>query len=254
MIDVEHVSFSYDKRKAILDDVSFSIGRGEVFGVLGPNGTGKTTIIKCINRILKPDAGEIRFDGRSIRTMKQRDIAKIMAYVPQYMSSFFNLIVVEAVMMGRLPYAGRCYSAEDERIAFEVIEKMNLEPFAFRSIREMSGGERQRVFIARAMAQQPQVIILDEPTSSLDVHNQLFILNTIAQLSRREGITIIMTIHDLNLASLFCDTVLMLRDGHVFAMGPTQEVLTEENIHGMYRVRTRITVEDGFKHVRLLKE
>lgn len=254
MIDVEHVSFSYDKRKAILDDVSFSIGRGEVFGVLGPNGTGKTTIIKCINRILKPDAGEIRFDGRSIRTMKQRDIAKIMAYVPQYMSSFFNLTVVEAVMMGRLPYAGRRYSAEDERIAFEVIEKMNLEPFAFRSIREMSGGERQRVFIARAMAQQPQVIILDEPTSSLDVHNQLFILNTIAQLSRREGITIIMTIHDLNLASLFCDTVLMLRDGHVFAMGPTQEVLTEENIHVMYRVRTRITVEDGFKHVRLLKE
>lgn len=254
MIDVEHVSFSYDKRKAILDDVSFSIGRGEVFGVLGPNGTGKTTIIKCINRILKPDAGEIRFDGRSIRTMRQRDIAKIMAYVPQYMSSFFNLTVVEAVMMGRLPYAGRRYSAEDERIAFEVIEKMNLEPFAFRSIREMSGGERQRVFIARAMAQQPQVIILDEPTSSLDVHNQLFILNTIAQLSRRDGITIIMTIHDLNLASLFCDTVLMLRDGHVFAMGPTQEVLTEENIHVMYRVRTRITVEDGFKHVRLLKE
>lgn len=254
MIDVEHVSFSYDKRKAILDEVSFSIGRGEVFGVLGPNGTGKTTIIKCINRILRPDAGEIRFDGRSIRTMKQRDIAKIMAYVPQYMSSFFNLTVVEAVMMGRLPYAGRRYSAEDERIAFEVIEKMNLEPFAFRSIREMSGGERQRVFIARAMAQQPQVIILDEPTSSLDVHNQLFILNTIAQLSRREGITIIMTIHDLNLASLFCDTVLMLRDGHVFAMGPTQEVLTEENIHVMYRVRTRITVEDGFKHVRLLKE
>lgn len=254
MIDVEHVSFSYDKRKAILDDVSFSIGRGEVFGVLGPNGTGKTTIIKCINRILKPDAGEIRFDGRSIRTMRQRDIAKIMAYVPQYMSSFFNLTVVEAVMMGRLPYAGRRYSAEDERIAFEVIEKMNLEPFAFRSIREMSGGERQRVFIARAMAQQPQVIILDEPTSSLDVHNQLFILNTIAQLSRREGITIIMTIHDLNLASLFCDTVLMLRDGHVFAMGPAQEVLTEENIHVMYRVRTRITVEDGFKHVRLLKE
>lgn len=254
MIDVEHVSFSYDKRKAILDDVSFSIGRGEVFGVLGPNGTGKTTIIKCINRILKPDAGEIRFDRRSIRTMRQRDIAKIMAYVPQYMISFFNLTVVEAVMMGRLPYAGRRYSAEDERIAFEVIEKMNLEPFAFRSIREMSGGERQRVFIARAMAQQPQVIILDEPTSSLDVHNQLFILNTIAQLSRREGITIIMTIHDLNLASLFCDTVLMLRDGHVFAMGPAQEVLTEENIHVMYRVRTRITVEDGFKHVRLLKE
>ena len=130
---------------------------------------------------------------------------------------------------------------------------MQLENFAFRSIKAMSGGERQRVFIARALAQQPQCIILDEPTSSLDLHNQLFILQTITDLAKAGNISVIMTIHDLNLAAMFCDKILMLKDSHIFAYGITEDVLTEININAMYNVKTNVTMADGHKHIRLIK-
>ena len=140
------------------------------------------------------------------------------------------------------------------KIVYDLLEKMDLEVFAFRSIREMSGGERQRVFIARALAQQPKIIILDEPTSSLDLHNQLFILNMIDELAKKEELTIIMIIHDLNLASMFCDKLLMLKDGSIFAYGDTASIVNEENILSVYNVNTKITIVDGNKHVRLLRK
>lgn len=251
---VERVSFAYRRGEAVLDDLSLSVRPGEILGILGPNGTGKTTLLKCINRILQPQSGRVLFEGQDMAKLRQAEIARIAAYVPQYNNNFFAMQVVDAVLMGRLPYVGRSYSKEDERIVFEILESMRLEAFAFRNLREMSGGERQRVFIARAMAQQPRVILLDEPTSSLDLHNQLFILHTIADLARAHAIAIVMTIHDLNLASMFCDTVLMLKDAKLFAAGRAQEVLDEAAIRAMYRVGTRVTMEDGYKHVRLCRE
>lgn len=253
MLEIKNISFSYKKGSNVLENISLNVKHGEILGILGPNGTGKTTFIKCINNILKPDCGEVLFNGKNLSNMKQQEIAKIIAYVPQYVSSFFNVNVIDTVMMGRLPYADRKYSDEDESIVFEILRKMNLEKFAFRNIKEMSGGERQRVFIARAMAQQPKVIILDEPTSSLDLHNQLFILHIVAELAAVNNIAIIMTIHDLNLASMFCDKILMLKDKHIFALGTAQEVLTEDNVKEIYGVETKITIEDGYKHIRLLK-
>lgn len=253
MLEIKNISFGYKKNIPVLENISLSVASGEILGILGPNGTGKTTFIKCINNILKPDCGGVLFNGKNISNMKQQEIAKIIAYVPQYVSSFFNVNVIDTVMMGRLPYADRKYSDEDESIVFEILRKMNLEKFAFRNIKEMSGGERQRVFIARAMAQQPKVIILDEPTSSLDLHNQLFILHIVAELAAVNNIAIIMTIHDLNLASMFCDKILMLKDKHIFALGTAQEVLTEDNVKEIYGVETKITIEDGYKHIRLLK-
>lgn len=254
MLTINNLSFEYHAGKVILDSISLQVEQGEVLGILGPNGTGKTTFIKCINRILQPRSGQVLFDGQDIGMLTQQQIARLMAYVPQYINSFFPMTVVDAVMMGRLPYAGRSYSEQDKQIVFDILQRMNLEQFAFRSIKEVSGGERQRVFIARAMAQQPRLIILDEPTSSLDLHNQLFILHTIAGLAKKNSISIIMTIHDLNLAAMFCDKLLMLKDTHIFAYGSPQNVLNDGNIDAMYKVHTKITTEDGFKHVRLLKE
>ena len=250
----EHITFGYRTERRILDDVSLTLAPGEVLGLLGPNGTGKTTLIKCIAQLLQPAQGTVRVDGTDLAALRPADIAKLIAYVPQYTNAAFGMTALQTVLMGRLPYAGHRYRAEDERIAFDVIARMDLADFAFRNIREMSGGERQRVFIARALAQETGLIILDEPTASLDLYNQLFILRTITEIARRENIAVLMTIHDLNLASLFCDTLLMLKDTHVFSYGKAQEVLTEESVAAMYGVKTCVTVEDGAKHVRLLKE
>ena len=181
MLEINNVSFSYSQDKKILDDISLNVAQGDVLGILGINGAGKTTFIKCLNNIFSPEAGNIKVNGRDIRSMTPKEIAKLIAYVPQYNGTFFNINVLDTVMMGRLPYAGRSYTENDRKIVYEILEKMNLDKFAFRSICEMSGGERQRVFIARALAQQPQIIILDEPTSSLDLHNQLFILKMIEE-------------------------------------------------------------------------
>lgn len=252
-LKVNNVSFGYDKNKMIIDNISLNVDQGEILGILGPNGTGKTTFLKCINNIYKPISGNISYKNKIITELKQEDIAKIIAYVPQYSTNYFSINVINSVMMGRMPYVNKNYTAEDEEIVFSIIKKMNLEEFAFRNIKEMSGGERQRVFIARAMAQQPKIIILDEPTSSLDLHNQLFILHTITKLAKENNITIIMTIHDLNLASMFCDKILMLKDAKIFAYGTPDDVLTKDNIDAMYGVKTEISMADGYKHIRLLK-
>lgn len=253
-LQIKNLSFGYKKNQMILNNINLEIKQGEILGILGPNGTGKTTFIKCINNIHKPNEGRILYDGNNIMNLSQLNIAKIIAYVPQYTNNFFPMNVIDTVMMGRMPYVKKNYSDEDKEIVFSIIKKMNLEKFAFRNIKEMSGGERQRVFIARAMAQQPKIIILDEPTSSLDLYNQLFILHTITKLAKENNITIIMTIHDLNLASMFCDNILMLKDAHIFAHGKPESILTAENIYEIYKVKTEITTPENYKHIRLLKD
>lgn len=252
-LKVTNLSFGYDKKRRILSDISLEIPQGEILGILGPNGTGKTTFIKCLNNIHTPDVGAVSYNGQCITDLRQKEIAKIIAYVPQYINNVFTMNVMDTVMMGRLPYTVKDYSQQDEEIVFSVIKKMHLKQFAFRNIKEMSGGERQRVFVARALAQQPKIIILDEPTSSLDLYNQLFILHTLTKLAKKNNITIIMTIHDLNLASMFCDKILMLKDTRIFAYGTPESILTAENIYAMYKVKTEITAPEHYKHIRLLK-
>ena len=252
-LKINKLSFSYSHEKIVLNDVSFAVEQGEILGVLGTNGTGKTTLLKCINNILEPTVGGIYFGKEDITKLKQNEIAKIIAYVPQYANNLSPVTVIDFVMQGRIPYAGFSFSQNDKQIVLDVLRQFDLENYAFRKVNELSGGERQRVLIARALAQDPKIIILDEPTSSLDLYNQLFILEIIKEMGQKENLAVIMTIHDLNLASMFCDKLLMLKNGKVFAYGKADDVLTEENIKTVYNVQTAVSMADGCKHIRLVR-
>lgn len=252
-LKINNLSFSYSREKIVLKDVSFAVEQGEVLGVLGTNGTGKTTLLKCINNILQPTVGGIYFGKEDITKLKQNQIAKIIAYVPQYANNLSPVTVIDFVMQGRIPYAGFSFSQHDKQIVLDVLQQFDLENYAFRKVNALSGGERQRVLVARALAQEPKIIILDEPTSSLDLYNQLFILEIIKEMGQKENLAVIMTIHDLNLASMFCDKLLMLKSGKVFAYGKTDNVLTEENIKTVYNVQTTVSIADGCKHIRLVR-
>lgn len=253
-LKVDNISFSYSGGREILKDISFELEQGETLCLLGPNGTGKTTLLKCINHILAPKSGRVYIDGDDVSRMTQIMRAKKIGYVPQYNNNVFPMNVIDTVMMGRIAFAGRKIRSEDKDIVFDIIEKMGLEKFAFKNINEMSGGERQRVFIARALAQEPQIIIMDEPTSSLDLKNQMFTLELITELARGKNIGVIMSIHDLNLTSLFADKVIILKESKIYAVGKPKDALTENNIREIYGVETAVTIEEGYSHVRLRKK
>ncbi|MCD8035867.1 MAG: ABC transporter ATP-binding protein [Clostridiales bacterium] len=252
-LKVENISFSYTADREILKNISFELNQGETLCLLGPNGTGKTTLLKCINHLLTPKQGAVYINGDDVAKMTSIMRAKKIGYVPQYNSNVFQMNVVDTIMMGRIAFAGRKIRTEDKDIVFDIIEKMDLENFAFKNISEMSGGERQRVFIARALAQEPEIIIMDEPTSSLDLKNQMFTLELITKLAHSKNIGVIMSIHDLNLTSLFADNVIILKDAEMYACGKPHDTLTESNIREVYGVETAVTTEDGYRHVRLLR-
>lgn len=252
-LKARNISFSYGEKK-ILSDVSFSLNQGEIMCLLGPNGTGKTTLLKCINHILTPQSGEALVDGVSVRRMKPQKRAESIGYVPQSTAAPFPVTVVDAVMMGRVPFARRRIGEKDKKIVFDTIRMLDLEPFAFQDINAMSGGERQRVFLARALVQEPKVLLLDEPTSALDMRNQLFIMHLIKNLVKEKNLAVLMTIHDLNLTAMFADQVIMLKGTKIFASGSCQEVLTEQNIRDTYRVNTEVTQKEDRCHIRLCRE
>src|SRR3972149_7061915 len=231
MMDVRSISFRYQK-DWILQDISFQVGRGEFIGVIGPNGSGKTTLLKILYRLLTPQKGEILFELAPMKRMDRADIAKRIAVVAQETHLLFPFTVLETVLMGRSPYLGDSMfeSEKDLEIAKRAMEWTKILPFSERPMDELSGGERKRVFIARALAQEPEVILLDEPTATLDIHHQIDFLDLILTLNRERGLTIIMASHDMNIASEFCDRLILLQGGRIYKMGTPEEVITKENI------------------------
>lgn len=252
-LKVEDISYSYDQN-TVLDHVSFQAESGEVLALLGPNGIGKTTLLKAFSGIMMPQSGHTYVDGQDILSMSAAERARMIAYVPQYTANLFPMSVADTVLMGRQPFVRFHPREEDKRIAFEILEQLELTAFAFRNLDALSGGERQRVLIARALAQQPKILLLDEPTSSMDIKNMIHTMELIVELVRKNGITAVVSIHDLNLASMFCDRFLFLKDHKVFAHGTGAEVLTPEKLLQVYQVNTEITQVDGYSHIRLLKK
>jgi len=235
MIEVDSIFFRYHQ-DWVLQDVSFQMRKGEFVGVIGPNGSGKTTLLKIFYRLLSPQQGEVFFDRLSLKKMSRGEIAKKIAVVAQETYPAFPFRAIEMVLMGRSPYLGHLMfeSPKDLEIAKKAMEWTETLPISQRPIDELSGGERKRVYIARALAQEPEMILLDEPTSNLDIHHQVEFLDLVLSLNREKGLTILMASHDLNLASEYCDRLIFLQNGKIYKMGSPEEVMTRENIEKVY--------------------
>jgi len=239
-MNVNDLSFNYAS-VPILNKVEFSVDLGELVAIVGPNGSGKSTLLKCINRILKPKQNSVLIDGTDCGQLSIRELSKLMGYVPQTSVSAFPFTVFDVVMMGRRPYIHWSVGERDNEIVAQMLDLLGIGHLAMRHFPELSGGEQQKVIIARALAQQPEVLLLDEPTSSLDIRHQLEILCILRGLARNGGRSVIVTLHDLNLASRFSDRLIMLKSGRVFAMGSPLEVLTAKNIEAVYEIRADVS-------------
>jgi iron complex transport system ATP-binding protein len=233
-ISIQGLTFSYNSHK-ILDDLDVAVDGSEILSLVGPNGSGKTTLIKCIDRILKPK-GSILLDGKEVERMSRQEVARIIGYVPQSSSTPLATTVFDTVLMGRRPHINwRVSDADLDKVA-DVLERLHLEELAMRDFAQLSGGQKQKVLIARALAQEPAVLLLDEPTSNLDMRHQLEVMETISSLVKEKRISAVMAIHDLNLASRFSDKLVMLKNGRVWAAGEPKALLNEANIGKVYGI------------------
>lgn len=238
-LDVRNLSFSYDK-KQILNDINLSFNKGKFYSIIGPNGSGKSTLIKNLSKIIEPDHSTIFIDDEDICNLNNKKLARMMAVVPQNILIDYDFSVFDIVMMGRSPYKRRFeeFNAEDERIVEKYMKITDTWEQRDELITELSGGETQRVIAARALSQETDIILLDEPTSHLDIQYQIEFLNIFKKL-RNEKV-IIVVLHDLNLASMFSDEIILIKDGKITAKGKPQEVITRENIKSVYNISVEI--------------
>ena len=243
MIEAKGICFHYKNCPVVLQNVDFQAEDGHFLAILGNNGAGKSTLLKCMNGILKPDAGSLLLDGEDLLTMPHRQVAQRVAFVAQTVAST-QMTVHDMVMLGRRPYMGWSFSREDHDIVHAAMARLGLMDMRGRFLNQLSGGERQKVMLARALAQQPRVLLLDEPTSNLDLHNQHQVLGEVKQICEETGITALVIIHDLNLALRFCDRFLMLRDGEVDACGGA-EIVNRESIERVYRIHAEVAEIGG---------
>lgn len=236
MIKVDGLSYGIDE-KIIIEDMSFKVREGSFIGVVGPNGSGKSTLLKNIYKALE-GSGEIHLKGRKLRTVSSRELAKEMAVVSQHGSSDFDFTVKEMVTMGRYPHKGifRSYDGRDRQIVEEALKSLGLFEMGGRKFFTLSGGERQRVLIARALAQEADIIVLDEPTNHLDIRYQLQIMEILKGLD----ITVVAAVHDMNIASLYCDEVVALKDGRIWGAGETEEIFSEGFFKEVFQVEVEI--------------
>lgn len=237
-------------KKTIIRQASFDVAPGEVVGLLGSNGAGKSTLIKAIAGINRHSSGSITWEGRTdLPTLSRRDLARIVAYVPQSIGLSFALDIREAVLLGRTPYFGTHPRDEDWRHVEAAMRLVGLEELGERAVTELSGGQGQRVLIARALAQNPKILLLDEPTSALDIRYQWQTLNVLRQIARERNVAVIVSIHDLNQAARFTDRVVFLHEGEVLATGRPADVYSPELIRTVYNVEVELSNHRGFVQV-----
>lgn len=251
--DVQSVRFRYQTRESqvgcwILDGVSFQVQAGEVLGVVGPNGSGKTSLLKVLARVLTPQEGRVSLFGQDLASMSQQDVARVVGVVPQDTQQLFPFTVAETVLMGRFPHRPRgrwtgglgWESQQDIAIAEQAMATMDIGHVAHRAVTDLSGGERQRVLIARALAQTPKVLLLDEPTAFLDLQHQVEICSQLRRLKELHSLAVVLVSHDLNLVGQYCDRILLLDNGQVVRHGYPKEVIEPDVLEAVYRCRVLV--------------
>ena len=243
-LKLDAVTFGFGRRETatrtpVLKNVSLTIASGEALGIVGPNGSGKSTLLKILIRILVPQQGTVEWFGRSHEAFSQAELARHVAFVPQDTQQGFPFTINEMVLMGRYPHHNRTWGlgwegSRDRAVATQAMRALDVAHLGTRLITSVSGGERQRAVIARALAQEPKILLLDEPTAFLDLHHQLDVARIIRRFNRERGLTVVLVSHDLNLASQHCDRLLLLREGEIVAVGSPEEVLAGESLERVY--------------------
>ena len=238
-VQVKNLRFSIDK-KEILKDISFDIPKGSFVGVIGPNGSGKSTLLKNIYRLYKPSSGSILLDNKELAKMKDKDCAKEIAVLAQESNTHFDFTVKQIVKMGRYPYKSvfEDYSKDDLKMVKEMLKKVGLESYSDRNFSELSGGEKQRTLIARALVQNTDFLVLDEPTNHLDIGYQIQLMDLVKSLN----ITTLAAIHDMNLAAMYCDYLIVMKDGKIKEVGTVEEIINSEMLKDVFGVNAYVGV------------
>ncbi len=255
VLSADQLSFRYaPDSPLVVDGVSVRLTDGALVGILGPNGSGKTTLLRLLSGTRKPSSGRVLLDGQPLDRWSRREVARRIAVVPQETELAFEYSAIEIVLMGRHPHLGvfTVEGPDDIRIAREALTATGTAPLADRPFHELSGGEKQRVVIAAALAQSAGLLLLDEPTASLDLGYQLEVSSLLQRLNQDHGVTMAISTHDLNLAASICRELILMRDGRVLATGPTNEVLTPENVQRLYDVEADVHVHSDTGHMTVV--
>ena len=249
-IKIDGLEFSYSS-VPVLHDVVLELDGPQFISIIGPNGVGKSTLIHCMNKVLKPTGGTVMVNDTDLSGMKLRDVAKIVGYVPYTSSDTFPLSVVDTVLMGRSPHTGWRPKEKDLDMVYSILKMLSIDHLADRPFNELSAGQHQKVMLARGLAQDPQILLLDEPTSNLDIRHQLEVTSILRELSSHRDMLVIMISHDINIAAKFSDRMILLKDGCIYAAGTPEQVITAENIREVYGVDSDIMMSDSRPHVVL---
>jgi len=249
-LKIDNVKFGYSS-VPVLNDVCLELEGAQFVSIIGPNGVGKSTLIHCINKILSPTGGVVTINGDDVKDIPLKELAKRVGYVPYSSSDSFPLTVVDTVLMGRHPHSKWGSFDNDLKVTDETLELMGIKHLSMRIFNELSAGQVQKVMLARGLVQEPQILLLDEPTSNLDIKHQIEVTKILRNLSHEKEILVIIISHDLNIAAKYADKMILMHDGGIYSVGTPDEVITEENLKVVYGVSSRIIRDKDRPHIIL---